>query len=303
MAWDIYHLHSCVIIKSLIDLVEAWINNAHGARCRILRRQTENRDRDRARFRDSSIVALSEWNGIVWQAKTPLDARALLKQGEKREKQKRETFWGFSLRGVGLVTDAWWQMQFSDLSDWCVTARRSCLLPWIQGSAHLSRDQYSPSPGPVSVINLNIKHVSCHTARERHYPMKRALMNRSRRCDDRAAADEPVFSRDSPCSSRALFFFSSCSSVAVKDHMMQMETCLKVPLCYRLFFWQQRVSFLEEMRNEPMLATFFIFIYFIYLFLLCSTFKNFSKHIALEMFRFVMSQKWAFLHLYNITER
>lgn len=152
-----------------------------------------------ARFLDSSIVALSEWSGIVWQAKTPLDARALLKQGGKREKQKREPIWGFSLRGVGLVTDAWWQMQFSDLSDWCVTARRSCLLPWIQGSAHLSRDQYSPSPGPVSVINLNIKHVSCHTARERHYPMKRALMNRSRRCDDRAAADEPV----SPATSTA----------------------------------------------------------------------------------------------------
>lgn len=133
-----------------------------------------------------------------WRSLAPSNER-------KGGRGKRETIWGSFLRGVRLVTDAWWQMQFSDLSDWCVAAWRSCLLPWIQGSAHLSRDQYCLSPGLVSVINLNIKHVSCHTARERYYPMKQALMNRSRICDDSGAAGEPVFPMNR--SARHIHFF------------------------------------------------------------------------------------------------
>lgn len=204
---------------------------------------TKQKARERSWFLDSSRVTLSEWKGIVWWAKTSLDARSLLKQEERREKKKRETIWGSFLGGVGLVTDAWWQMQFSDLSDWCVTAWHSCLLPWIQGSAHLSRDQYRPSPGPVSVINLNIKHVSCHTARERYYPMKRALMNRSRRCDDRGAAGEPV-SAATRCACHIHFFisFPTARLSRLKTTWCRWKHVVRVPP----FFWQQRVSFLEN---------------------------------------------------------
>lgn len=173
---------------------------------------------------------------------------SLARASNKRKggRRKRETIWGSFLRGVGLVTDAWWQMQFSDLSDWCVTASLSCLLPWIQGSAHLSRDRYSPSPGPVSVINLNIKHVSCHTARERYYPMKRVLMNRSRRCDDGGvAAGEPA-SPATRCAPHIHFlFFPPARLLRLKTTWRTWKHVWKVPLCYRLFFWQQRVGFLK----------------------------------------------------------
>lgn len=206
---------------------------------------TKQKDRKRSWFLDSSRAALSEEKGIVWRGKNPSwCSLAPQTRGKERDKKEKKPSEDLFLRGVGLVTDAWWQIQFSDLSDWCVTAWHSCLLPWIQGSAHLSKDQYSPSPGPVSVINLNIKHVSCHTARERYYPMKRVLMNRSRRCDDRGEAGEPV-SAAARCARNTHFFPPFLFPPA---RLLRLKTtwCRWKHLVLFLFvcFCQQHVSFL-----------------------------------------------------------
>lgn len=205
----------------------------------------------------------------------------------------------------------WWQTpddKCSSLtpSDWCVTARRSCLLPWIQGSAHLSRDQYSPSPGPVSVINLNIKHVSCHTARERYYPMKRALMNRSRRCDDRGAAGEPA----SPATRRARhvhsFSFPPARLLRLKTTWCRWKRVWRSHFVIVCFSDNNARDSSRKWEMNPCwqhVLFLFFFILFIFFALLHIQENACLKTYSSGNVRFVMSQKCSFLHLYNITER
>lgn len=185
MAWDLYRL-LCPIIKSLIDLRETWINNARGAH---RHRQTQNRKR--TQFLRSSIVALWMKRHCLTGRKASWCWRAPQTRGTRRRKREEACEDPFSE-----VWD-WWQTPddkcsslTSRIDAWLHGARVCC--HGDRGSTHLPGDQYSSSPNPMSVINLNIKHVSCHTAREQYYPMKRALMNRRKRTWWQGAAGKRV---------------------------------------------------------------------------------------------------------------